>query len=650
MFAQKNSLPKIGTIDAQTLVMTAYPADSSVEAVVLIDYGETDFFYDDVKGFFIRTRIRERIKILKESAFERASIAITYHKVPSNDETEVIDDIRGLTYNLVDGKVVAEEISGKAIVREKLSDEFSAYKFNLPNVRKGSVIEYTYERQTPLNYRSAPGTWNFQADIPVAWSEYKITIPNYFYYKMTMGGYLPLALREQEEVNVDFGNTLLDGVGMAYHFAVKDAPAFNKEPFITTAADYLSKIDFELATLQMPGRGVRKFSNTWENVDLTLHKADWYGRQLSRSGFLKPVVDDIAQRIPATDTLGRFRAAYGYIQKNIKWDDYYSRGTSDGLRKVFDNKKGTASEINLLLVLLLRELGYEANPVLLSTRSHGRVYDHLPLLDRFNYSIGHIAAGGKTLYLDATDPYLPMGELPMRCLNGRGRLLNERGEGSFVDIVPASGKTIFEEVKAEIDPEAGEVRGTYRMSLSGYAAQAWRETNATRTPQAITDDIQKKNVEWEIENVQVRNAEELEKSVEINYDFVLPEVGQNADVIYFTPMLAGRVTKNDFQEETRIYPLDFATPQQHAVVLTFKLPAGYAMADAPVRESISLAGNGGRFLFLVNQQDGKLIIQSRLSMLRTNFDAEEYGALKQFYDKIIQKHSQPVVLKKQAKL
>jgi hypothetical protein len=648
-FAQTKSLPKLGVIDAETVRMTAYSPDSSVAAVMLIDYGEVNFDYDDMRGLTMRMKVRARIKLLKESALERASVSIPFHIGSSNDKSEAIDAIQGFTYNYVDGKVVSDELSRKAIVREKLSDEYYAYKFNLTNVRKGSVIEYAYERITPLNYKSEPDTWNFQASIPVVWSEYRITIPNLFYYKMTMGGYLPLAINEKEDVNVSMGRTDLSGQGVAYRFVVKDAPAFNGESFITTASDYLSRIEFELARYQLPGQAVRNFSNSWENLDRTLHAAEWYGRQLKRSGFLKPVVDAISQRVPATDTLGRLREAYGYIQKSMKWDESYSRGSADGLKKVFDNKKGSATEINLLLVLLLRELEIPANPVLLSTRSNGRIIEHIPLLDRFNYTIAQTSLAGKSLFMDATGPYLPLGTLPVRCLNGRGRLLDERGSGSFVDIIPNGSRTRYEVVEAEIDPASGEVKGTYRLSLSGYEALAWREANASIEQNELTEKIQKDNAEWEIENVQISNANDLEKAIEITHDFVLPDMNQSADVIYFNPMLAGRITKHDFKNDSRIYPLDFATIQQHTTSVKLKLPAGYMATELPANEMLVLPENGGRFLYSVIQKGNEIQLQSRLVLSRTTYSADEYAALRQFHDKVAQKHSQPLILKKQAK-
>ena len=129
-----------------------------------------------------------RIKILKESALDRASVALRYHDGDRMDRDERIEDLKGFTYNLENGKVVASALDKKSVKREKLSDVTYATKFNLPNVKKGSVIEYSYTRTTPLNLRDKPDTWSFQGSIPSQWSEYRIVIPHFLVYKMTMGG------------------------------------------------------------------------------------------------------------------------------------------------------------------------------------------------------------------------------------------------------------------------------------------------------------------------------------------------------------------------------------------------------------------------------------------------------------------------------
>src|SRR5690606_38156787 len=85
---------------------------------------------------------------------------------------------------------------------------------------------------------------------------------------------------------------------------------------------------------------------------------------------------------------------------------------------------------------MLQEAGLDADPVLVSTREHGKVYKGTPMLNKFNYVIAHVNLGGKSVLLDATDPLLPAGMLPMRSLNGEGRLIKS-GTDQWIALKPS---------------------------------------------------------------------------------------------------------------------------------------------------------------------------------------------------------------------
>ena len=74
---------------------------------------------------------------------------------------------------------------------------------------------------------------------------------------------------------------------------------------------------------------------------------------------------------------------------------------------------------------MLLKAGYTADPVMLSTRSHGYTYAMYPLMDRFNYVISRLSLDGKYYYLDASKPRMGFGKLGYECYNGHARVINE---------------------------------------------------------------------------------------------------------------------------------------------------------------------------------------------------------------------------------
>lgn len=646
-FAQDDFKPKLGLIDRASLEMTAFPGDSTADAVALYDYGKVSFSYDDLKGLLMTTEIWVRIKILKESALSRASVGITHYEGPSYKEQEWVQDLKGYTYNLENGQIVRTELEKKAIRNEKSTDSHTTTKFNLPNVRKGSIIEYSYALVSPMNVRLKPTPWFFQSSIPSKWSEYNITIPGFLEYKMTMGGYLPLYINKREPVNVSVGHSKYNGNGISYRFVVKDAPAFVNEPFVTTDNDYLSKIGFELASVSVPGEITKDFSQTWDNVERTLDEASWFGGELRRSGFLKEIRDEISKK--TADPAERMTLAYTHIRERMKWDGYAGLFAGDGIKKAYDNRKGNACDINLMLTVLLRELGLDCDPILLSTRSHGVVYQHIPMIESFNYVIAHVQLGEKEYFLDASEPFAKPGMLPERALNGYGRLIPKRGKGKFVEINPVDSQSKLEMIVASIVPEDGTIKGSYSISYGGYEALDWRSAYATEADQVYHEALKKAVPEWKIQNLAIKNkTDDFKSTVNVSCDFEVEDDNASPGVFYFNPVMAGRWTKNPLKSKERIYPVDLATGISAAFIGNFTLPEGYALEEMPKVEIIVLPDKGGKFSYQVRQIGNVIQVNSTVQVSRTRFLPEEYPDLKEFFERVVQKHAQPLVIKKKA--
>src|SRR5208337_5618614 len=90
---------QFGKINQAELSSTSCPIDSTADAYVICNVGSTHFDYNDTKGHFCIVFDRHvRIKILRKSAFDLATVLIPLFK-NSNGE-EQVDVLKGNTYNL----------------------------------------------------------------------------------------------------------------------------------------------------------------------------------------------------------------------------------------------------------------------------------------------------------------------------------------------------------------------------------------------------------------------------------------------------------------------------------------------------------------------------------------------------------------------
>ncbi len=640
LYAQEISEPNIifGEFNRTEIEMQSYDKDSTTDAVLLYNYGQTSF---ELKSGMIYTHFvyHRRIKIFKKSALDLGTISEQLIK-GGYGKDQIISDIKGFTYNLENGEIKKDILSKESIFMEKPVGNVQNIKITMPNVKEGSVIDFTYTIDTPFSITGSPATWTFQGEHPVAWSIYEITIPSYFNYKMLMSGYLSLTANQSKEINVSLNS--YNTTALFQRFVVKDAPAFRNEAYLTNVGDYFSKIDFELSSIAWPTILNRNFSLDYPSLNRTMIERDMFGELNQRTGFLKSIAREIEAKY--TDSDARLKAAFEFIRKNVKWNKRYNLYT-ENLKKVLESHNGDAADINLLLIALLREIDFDANPVILSTRGHGKIHEQYALLKRFNYVVAHIERNGKDFLMDATDEYLTFGMLPTYCLNGKGWLVHPTN-GRFVTIVPTERDIKFKRVNLLIDAE-GEMKGSLAKSYGGYSGLSAKIEFKDKGPEEYLEEAKKENATWIIEKADFINTNEVEAPMEAQYQVTLTDyVTKAGNMLYLKPMLSEGQKENLLKAKERLYPIDFAYPIEETFIANYELPKDYSIVEIPKNISVSLPENGAKFTYLIVVNENKLTVTSRIQFRKSLYYTEEYRPLQEFFDKIVAKHNEQIVLKK----
>ncbi len=653
-------VPKFGKIEATELTMEAYDKDTTAEAVILSDYGQSHFTYTSSSGFQLVFERQTRIKILKKSGYKWADVEVPYYQNKTGKEK--VGNIKGYTYNMVDGKQVKEKLESSAIFDEQINENWSQRKFTMPNVKEGSVIEFTYTIYSDFMYNMRE--WEFQTTIPVVWSEYHARIPEYFTYKLLQQGYLPFYTSNKEATqdkftytyssqNVGSGfNTRRESGGVnqveaksdAYVWIMKDVPALREERYITTLSDYQSKIEFELQQVKYPGEAPKTMTGNWEDVTRDLLQSEKFGNQLNRNNFFKNEIAAIVAKYKSPEE--QMAAIHDLVKSTVKWNGNNSIYALTPIRKVYDSKTGNAAEINLLMISMLLEAGLDAAPVLVSTRSHGRVHKGSPMLSKFNYVISHVRIGEKEYLLDATDPLLPAGSIPVRCLNGEGRLI-KKNDQRWIALTPAVPFRKLFSGTMSINSN-GDMKGNGVESAAGYNALSLRRTILEEGEDKFAERLAKETGDFKVGKPTIQNLNDINASLNITYEITAAGNGQQNSVLYLNPMLGQGEKENPFKLEERVYPVDFGAPIEETYIGNFTVPEGYEMEEAPKSVAIALPENGGRFTYLVQKDGNNIQVMSKISINKPVFYAPEYVYLKEFYSQIVAKHAEHIVLKKVA--
>ncbi|AKQ46972.1 hypothetical protein TH63_17130 [Rufibacter radiotolerans] len=645
---------KFGKVTEEELKMKAYAKDTSAAAVILADYGRSYFTYaSDFKVNFERVI---RIKILKKTGYDWANMVVPYYQKTGVGK-EQVSNIKGVTYNLEDGKIMKVKMDDKAIFDEKESANWSNKKFTLPAVKEGSVLEISYAITSDFLFNLRD--WTFQRSIPVVHSEYRASIPEYYQYKHIPQGYEPFAVNEALPGTMNFtvtwsssvepglrggrtagGSEMVNAACVNHRWVMKDVPAITSEAYITTLNDYVSKVEFELEWIRYPNQIAKRIAGNWTSLTDDLMAEESFGLQLNRTGFFK---NEVASMLAIKDSVDRLNAVYEFVKKSVKWNGQSGKYVTSSLRKAFDAKTGNVADINLMLVAMLRDAGFEAHPVILSTRDNGRA-PHTPVLSRFNYVVAYAKIGDKTILMDATDPLMPLGYLPKQCLNGQGWLV-AKNAGDWVALKSGDRTTELLSAELQILP-TGVLTGKVSQSTSGLWAVSQRRNVQEAGEEKFLKGIAGSQNLLERKKPVLQNLKEYQKPFGLQYEVSSPEETQNKDIIYLNPMLLKAQQENPFKLATRKYPVDFAQPTEEVYVCSFTIPDGYAVEEMPKSISLVLPENGGKFTYVLQNQGNKIQIMSKMSINKSVFYAEEYSFLKEFYTQMVAKHAEQIVLKK----
>jgi hypothetical protein len=627
--AQKSPI-KFGEIPIENMKMNSYKEDSSASAIVLVDYGVAYITFNTSSASLIFDR-HVRIKILRKDGLKWADAKImTYH---SGSSEEKVSNLKAATYNLEGGSILETKMSKDAVFKEKFNNDFNVQKFTLPNVKEGSVIEYSYRINSDF-LQNFPD-WEFQKEIPIVLSEYWAVIPEFFIFEKYLQGYVPLTNFEvKPKTNPDFSEN-------ANHYVMKNVPAFKAEPYMTCEDDYLSKINFALSHISWPGRPVQEIMGSWEKLNSELLNDENFGKIISRSGFLKDLVAELTAGI--SDPMKKVESIHTYIKQNIEWDGTKDK-YADNLKKVIENKKGTAADINLMLASMLDKAGFKVNMVLLSTRDHGIVRPSYPMEKQFNYVICELELEDKTILLDATEKYLPLTALPERCLNGQGLVISPI-HYRWVDVnTKTKAKTMINTELSLL--KTGELKGNLLFIRSGYDALQMRKTYNTKGEADYVKDFLGSKT-WQVEKTEFESVKEIEKPVKESHQLLIDDHTSVAgDIIYINPFIIGQLKENPFKLADRLYPVDFGSPIEQMHLGKIVIPEGYTVEELPQSKVMVLPNNAAKYAYSATQVGNIISFASNMQINKSLFTQDEYVNLREFYNQVIAKQAEQIVLKK----
>ena len=641
--AQENF--KFGKISHEELSMNQYAPDTSATAVFLCMLSETKFTYNSTTGDFgTETDHMYRLKILKPEGKEYADITIPFYVSDKAEGIkEQVGSIKATAYTLADGKTKESELPKKYIFEEKSSGNWRVIKFSIPNVEKGSVIEYKYTVRSNDAYRL--DTWSVQGSLPVQYARHEVQIPEFFQYKYHIKGYETIATEQQNtsqafNVGVNtFGQANINCKSLI--FTAKDIPSIKNEPFLWCIEDYLTSVEFELNGLNFPQGGYKSYANTWEMVKNTLRDYSDFGDMLKEENpFQEEMRTMQINQLPFDEKL---RAIFGLLKQKIKWNGNYTLYAKN-LKECIKQGSGSNAELNFILMAMLRDAGIQSKPILLRTRPQGRL-PFWPTVDKLNtFVVAAYSFDGIPHYLDGSIEYGDVNILPSSLMVPQAIAFDEANPALFVDLSNIGKTTTAYNINVTIHPD-GNFEGTRQASYSGQSASNFKRRMSNEKDSLDTMQKTEEKYNISIKQCKTHKTKGLGSKCNEQIDFS-GEFLTNDDHIYLNPMIFPDETETPFTNTTRKFPVEFPYAQLVSINATLTIPEGYLVEELPQSARVTMNQNELTFNYIIRQKENKVTIQYRASINTPFIASEQYEELRSFWEEMVNRNNQQIVLKK----
>lgn len=650
---------KFGKIKESEIEEATYPDDADAPAAILYRSTQIEYDYRPNSGFWLITKVFERRKIYNKAGLDKGNLSVSLFKSRGNKEN--IQSVKGITYNLVGGKIEESKLKKDQVHQTDFNKYFDVVNISPPDIKEGSVVDISYEINSQFNYIHE---LVFQEDIPVKKAVAEVRFLEYFQFKPHVKGIFPLSFDQKFDVKTiklmsssgsDAGvngtiqsSSSYNGTASVnesvYTITGENIPGIKPEAYINNIKNYWTSVRYELTSTKFPNEPFKMYAQTWADVAKTLNEDRDFGQQLGKSSYFKK--DLQALQAKYSDSLQQLAAIYSFVKQKMSWDKVRSIACEDGVEKAYERGSGNAAEINLILTAMLREAGFNADPVAVSTRTHG--IPVFPTIDGFNYVVTRVKLGTANLLLDATEKYGIPGIIPERAINWVGYAINKDGSAEQVNLIPAKPSKTVVYVTAQLNPD-GSAEGKARLQHFDQFAFNFREHISDLKEELILENIENNyfNSDIEIAEYKMLNKEDLGKPIIENFSFNKEDQCEIiGDKIYVSPLLfTGRI-QNPFKLNKRDYPIDFGFPYEYQYLITINIPEGYQLESVPESVAFEMPENIGSYQLNISQRPNQVQVKLNSNINAPLISPQGYEMIKNYFSQIVEKNKDRIVIVK----
>lgn len=614
-----------------------------------------DMKYPDAPAIFLNYEMKTdnqvgyesvyaRIKILKESAKELATVHIPYRKEAGN---RGIAAISGRTIH-ADGSIVAMNVKPEDLMAAKAGEtEIRDVVFSLPSVEVGSIIEYYY--QARLDNHEGYGLdnmgtrwimiphWEVQRSYPVH-KEHFLFQPDRDELGRSLMWY----------TNLPGGQKLQPNASGQFDLVLADVPPFSTETWAPPLESQKYKVIFYFTGAVSGQQYWQTAAKAW------LKEVDRFAEP---SATLKQVISGI---VSSTDSdLDRARKIYTAVQVLDNTD--FSRKKSDaelkraGLKTtrraedVWNQKSGSSDELSMLFLALLRAARVKAYPMIVVNRDRGVFNPDLLDFSQLDDLVVVVALGDKEIVVDPGEKLCPFEMVSWRHSGAGGIRESANGMGPWVTpLLPYSANAVVRRAELTVSP-SGTITGKLQFALSGQEALRWRQESLRVDEDTLKRDFDR----WLATQIPTGVEAHLTHFAKLDdltgdlgaYATVagVPGTGTSKRLLLPASFFAHSEDQGFVAQPDRKLPVDMRYAATYKDGVLIHLPAGFTLEAAP--PAFSVPWTGYEVYQMKSTPNGNdLTVTRTLARAFTLLQPNEYSSMREFYQKVAAADQQQIVL------
>ncbi|MNE06427.1 hypothetical protein D3C80_990160 [compost metagenome] len=195
--------------------------------------------------------------------------------------------------------------------------------------------------------------------------------------------------------------------------------------------------------------------------------------------------------------------------------------------------------------------------------------------------------------------------------------------------------------------ENGKVSGKLRRQRTDHNAMIFRKNIEDEKEETYLEKLENDNNKIEVIEYSRANEKDLKMPAIETFSYTGSDLCEIiGGKIYVNPLLFYTQETNPFKQENREYPVDYGYPFMDKYAVNIQIPEGYKVEVLPASSVLAMEDNLGNFKFMTSQNGNTIQLSAMVQMNSAIISSEYYPTLKEFYQKMIDKQNEKIILTK----